>query len=646
MTAALAVALTFLVQGLLVLMWRHLLNRRYYRQQRTIAPSILAKAKMPSQRERICCFGLIGPYLLGKPAKFFAFPKSLVWPAPLFFSCCIFVTGLTRSSVYLLAASPPNCGVVCTAVPITVLAVLAILMGITVISLIGFRREHGKFIKWKPAGRHKEPSAVADPYMRARAKVRARYKYTPRGQGPACRASPCERAAAGFDLSVSARPHRILAAALGSLYSGETKVEDGTINGSRPNEDDIESGAARSSRLVRSDHAGAEVAARAPNAPICDVANDAVGCRSRVASPVRPWSATRRGFHSRVTPDVLERPVQVAAQAQSTSASRAAAISARLTLLNMGDVLLTPRTQALLDALDSDGLGVPSPCGRLCPWGKRRALGHPCQHQQGGEGGGEAGGGGEPHVPSTPTTLGRSHRTANKCIRPRSCPSSSIEPPPARARPQSAPALVAKSLQAELHAYADVVGADRADLPALRTATRADSIVGGGCRSPPAAATQFRDQIEAQHPLGGAGGRNPLGPFVAAQRRRSLLDPRPSHAGSYTRTEPGPHECQASKEPGIRRRSRARAINIVIWRGDGASRVSKRLLFAAEDNSGVAPTPGLSACTRAPRQRWPHALTRRRRRASGASRSHPRTTTSRALSRPPHPLRPPHRPLV
>ena len=40
---------------------------------------------------------------LKKPPTFVPFPKSLLWPTPLFFTCAVFVTGLTRAAVKVLA---------------------------------------------------------------------------------------------------------------------------------------------------------------------------------------------------------------------------------------------------------------------------------------------------------------------------------------------------------------------------------------------------------------------------------------------------------------------------------------------------------------------------------------------------------------
>ena len=54
-------------------------------------------------------YGICGPKRKMAPPKFWGFPKSLVWPTPMFFACALFVTGLTRTSVRLLVVSPPDC---------------------------------------------------------------------------------------------------------------------------------------------------------------------------------------------------------------------------------------------------------------------------------------------------------------------------------------------------------------------------------------------------------------------------------------------------------------------------------------------------------------------------------------------------------
>ena len=186
MSSLLALILTIFVQLMLVLAWRHLINRRFYTHQRAIAaaeqlptddPDSLKKRVAAEIGPEHCCLGVCGPRRKLKPPSFFPFPKSLVWPTPLFFTCCIFVTGLTRASVRVLAAwssgQIDECGrISCLVLPVAVLSVLALLMILTIADLVRFRKVHGKLVEWKPGARPAHPSDVSDPYMRIRAKVR------------------------------------------------------------------------------------------------------------------------------------------------------------------------------------------------------------------------------------------------------------------------------------------------------------------------------------------------------------------------------------------------------------------------------------------------------------------------------------------
>ena len=140
LTALLAVALTLVVQAVLVQLWRRCVNRKYYR----------------------------------RGGKFRPWPKSLVWPTPLFFSCCIFITGLTRASVALLVSAPDPevCGLSCQILPIVVICFLIGFVVLSVMVMIAFHKHHGAEIVWKPSGRPGHPSEVTDPYMRLRAKLR------------------------------------------------------------------------------------------------------------------------------------------------------------------------------------------------------------------------------------------------------------------------------------------------------------------------------------------------------------------------------------------------------------------------------------------------------------------------------------------
>jgi hypothetical protein len=168
-TCALATLCTVVVYGALVMAWHRVVNRRYFQQQHAIAAAIdakddaaLVKAEaydLGTDRRWLC--GLLGPKRKSpKPPKFTPFPKSLVWPTPLFFTACVFVTGLTRASVKLLCAHPDGCGVPCVALPVCVLALLLCLMTATVAHLLRFRRKHSSVIPWKAGGKKAKPNEV------------------------------------------------------------------------------------------------------------------------------------------------------------------------------------------------------------------------------------------------------------------------------------------------------------------------------------------------------------------------------------------------------------------------------------------------------------------------------------------------------
>ena len=178
-TMGLAIVMTFMIQYALILLWRHIINRRYYIRQRAVAaaidandlPAYEAATSKEKTLERFFC-GLFGPKKLLSPPKFVPYPKSLVWPTPLFFTCCIFVTGLTRNSVKLLCTDLPECGASCTVLPIVVLTTLVSLLLLTIRDLFEFRKKHSDGISWKPGAKIPEAGKVGDPYMRLRAKIR------------------------------------------------------------------------------------------------------------------------------------------------------------------------------------------------------------------------------------------------------------------------------------------------------------------------------------------------------------------------------------------------------------------------------------------------------------------------------------------
>ena len=81
MTCAAGVVFTLFIQYALVLSWRHIVNRKYYRALKPIAQPAKAKdvdGEMGSGKAKDGD-GTPPP----APAKFFPFPKSLLWPTPL-----------------------------------------------------------------------------------------------------------------------------------------------------------------------------------------------------------------------------------------------------------------------------------------------------------------------------------------------------------------------------------------------------------------------------------------------------------------------------------------------------------------------------------------------------------------------------------
>ena len=91
LTCACGLGMTMGIQYLLVLLWRHRINRKYYRYLREESASAGEPAAEKSAEEK----GANGN-APKKPPKFTPWPKSLLWPTPLFFTCCIFVTVRAR----------------------------------------------------------------------------------------------------------------------------------------------------------------------------------------------------------------------------------------------------------------------------------------------------------------------------------------------------------------------------------------------------------------------------------------------------------------------------------------------------------------------------------------------------------------------
>ena len=149
-TCALSIVCTCVIYYSIVLCWRHRINRRFYAARNAYLPTDASASESAKAATT-------------KPAKFTPFPKSLMWPTPLFFTCCIFVTGLTRSSVKILAAQPPGCAASCYLLPILVLIFLVTIVAAAFVDLRRLHKRHGKMIQWKAAGKAAKPSDVADP---------------------------------------------------------------------------------------------------------------------------------------------------------------------------------------------------------------------------------------------------------------------------------------------------------------------------------------------------------------------------------------------------------------------------------------------------------------------------------------------------
>lgn len=167
LTAALALGLAALLQLALVLVWRHCLNRRYYHKTVRVAP------------QSACTWGLQTSHQRTKrPPKFFPFPKSLVWPTPLLFASGVFITGLTRASVRVIAAcviqgawkSNPHTRAGVVVASATLGFVIASIMSMSIGLSIFFCR-HGHAIRWQPATKVGTPQEVVDPLMRLFARL-------------------------------------------------------------------------------------------------------------------------------------------------------------------------------------------------------------------------------------------------------------------------------------------------------------------------------------------------------------------------------------------------------------------------------------------------------------------------------------------
>ena len=107
LTCACGLVMTMGIQYMLVLLWRYRINRKYYRYLREEAAQEPAAEKTAEEKRAN------GNAL--KTPRFTPWPKSLLWPTPLFFTCCIFVT--VRARLFAIASFLPS--------PLSCLACLA-----------------------------------------------------------------------------------------------------------------------------------------------------------------------------------------------------------------------------------------------------------------------------------------------------------------------------------------------------------------------------------------------------------------------------------------------------------------------------------------------------------------------------------------
>jgi hypothetical protein len=178
MTFGIALILTVFVQCALVGLWRHVLNARFYRWHQGIDQK-LERSRCPSWVicfVPVCFWSVAADYLWKKrtvkPPTFRPYPKSLMWPTPLFFTTAVFITGLTRASVKILAAQPSGCNQVCTGTAVVTLVLIAFLLVLLLSDLMLLFYSHGEHVSWKLGGKVQQAEQVVDPMMRLHASVR------------------------------------------------------------------------------------------------------------------------------------------------------------------------------------------------------------------------------------------------------------------------------------------------------------------------------------------------------------------------------------------------------------------------------------------------------------------------------------------
>ena len=189
LTLAIAVAFTTAIQLLVVLLWKHGLNRRFYREKMQTFPSE-PYAKAPSKRSTSAQLPTHGaksrisfdtPSRIApsppasppdstskrsKAARFLPFPKQFVWPGNLIFVLAAFSTGLTRTSTTLLASQPlPRCQAGCLATGIVTLVMLAVFLCLVILDFVQFRKAFSSELYFERAKRATKLKEVTDPIM-------------------------------------------------------------------------------------------------------------------------------------------------------------------------------------------------------------------------------------------------------------------------------------------------------------------------------------------------------------------------------------------------------------------------------------------------------------------------------------------------
>lgn len=161
MTFAVGIVLTIAGQCTIVWLWRHVINKRYYKAQRQVKPE--AEEEEEVQKVPVwlmllvpvCFWSTFSHWLKRqrrkrKPPKFVPFPKSLLHPTPLFFTCAVFTTGLTRAAVTVLAVQPEGCDSSCLAIAFATLCGIGLMITFAAVDLAILMRTTRAHVNFKP----------------------------------------------------------------------------------------------------------------------------------------------------------------------------------------------------------------------------------------------------------------------------------------------------------------------------------------------------------------------------------------------------------------------------------------------------------------------------------------------------------------